>query len=103
MTNRIQIGGGRWFDAETAECFNESTWWDGNNRISQATGSQWDHESLIRTASGNWILHWWSQWQGSKGRHTVVSAEEAQVWLIDNGHGDVVEKHFPGRLQENEL
>lgn len=38
--------------------------WNGSNHISQATGSQWEHESLLRTAGGWWVLHRWSQWQG---------------------------------------
>ena len=47
-------GTGRWFDLDAAKRFDEATIWDGRNRISLATGSQWDHEALYRT--GQWPL-----------------------------------------------
>jgi hypothetical protein len=34
-------GTGRWFDLDKAERFEEATFWDGRNRISLATKSQW--------------------------------------------------------------
>jgi hypothetical protein len=79
-------GTGRWFDLDTAERFDEATIWDGRNRISVATGSQWDHECLYRTKSGRWVKHWWSQWQGSRERFEEITAEEAAGWLIRNGY-----------------
>ena len=37
-------GSGSWFDLDKAESFEEETQWNGNNHISKATGSQWEHE-----------------------------------------------------------
>jgi hypothetical protein len=34
---RINLGGGVWFDRDKATGFEESTHWDGNNHISDAT------------------------------------------------------------------
>jgi hypothetical protein len=77
---------GHWFDLDTAETFNESTWHDGNNFISHATGSQWSHETLYRTASGSWVLNHWSQYQGSGETWTEIGDDEAARWLVQNNH-----------------
>lgn len=79
-------GSGRWFDLDAAERFDEATIWNGNNHVSCATGSQWDHEVLYRTKGGRWILNWWSQWQGSLPKWTEISNGEAARWLSVNGH-----------------
>jgi hypothetical protein len=79
-------GSGRWFDAERAEVFEEDTWWDGRNHRSRATGSQWEHEKLYRTASGRGVLHHWSQYQGVPDRWEEIDAEEAARWLSINGY-----------------
>ena len=100
---RINLGNGRWFDTKKAEQFGEDKRWNGNNHISVATGSQWDHEELYRTESGTWILHSWSQWQGSTATYEIVDAATAQQWLIDNDHGDAVERLFPGALAAAEV
>lgn len=96
--DRINLGGGRWFDRMAASKFDESTRWDGSNHISVATGSQWDHEALYLTASGTWILHRWSQWQGSTDSYEVVSVEAATMWLIDQGHDAPAEAMAAGEL-----
>ena len=79
-------GSGRWFNLETATKFVEDTRWNGNNNISVATGSQWDHETLYRTAGRRWVLHHWSGWQGSLPNWTAVDTETAARWLSANGH-----------------
>jgi len=79
-------GSGKWFDEDKAEVFNEDTDWDGNNRISCATGSQWNHETLYRTKSKRWVLNWWSQWQGSTETYTEIDDKTAAAWLVRNGH-----------------
>ena len=81
---------GKWFDYDRAQHFPEDTRWDGSNHISVATGSQWDHESLQRTASGWYVLHSWSQWQGSREAWTRVSDETAFDWLLKNGYEDAI-------------
>lgn len=79
-------GSGRWFDAEQAQVWEEKTWWDGSNYYSRATGSQWEHETLYRTASGRWVLHAWSQWQGSHASWKELEKNHAARWLSKNGH-----------------
>lgn len=84
--NRIALEDGRWFDADKAETWGDDTYWDGNNHISKATGSQWSHEALYLTAGGAWVLNWWSQVQGSRETYTVIEPEEATRWLVRNEH-----------------
>jgi Ribbon-helix-helix protein, copG family len=83
-----------WFDLDTAEAFDEDTRWDGSNNISVPTGSQWGHQKLFRTAKGRWVLHSWSQWQGSTPHWGFVSEGSARDWLLENDHDDAVKKHF---------
>lgn len=83
---RVSVGSGMWFDPETSVRFDEATRFDGSNHISIATGTQWNHERLYRTRFGRYILHNWSQWQGSREHYEVVSSTRAHAWLVDNGH-----------------
>lgn len=78
----------KWFDsdAEGAKEFKEDTNWDGNNSISVATGSQWDHEILYRTRKGAWVKNTWSQMQGTIERYFEIAEEDAAQWLLENGH-----------------
>jgi AICAR transformylase/IMP cyclohydrolase PurH len=75
---------GQWFDTDAAEMFEEDSQWNGNNNISLATNSQWNHERLYRTASKTWVLNWWSQMQGSRESWTELSDAEAAIWLVKN-------------------
>lgn len=94
-----------WFDRDAARAFDEETLWDGRNHISVATGSQWDHEEVYRTAQDRWVLRWWSQQQGSQERHTFITADQARDWLLANHHdddvaalfGEVEQERGPGR------
>jgi len=90
MRVNLTDGSSKWFDVDKATVYDEATYHDGRNFISQATGSQWDHEELYRTRSGMWVLHSWSQWQGSTDSYTQSSAEEAYDWLIRNDYHDQV-------------
>lgn len=85
---QITNDNGRWFDEDAATEFVEDTNWDGSNHISVATGSQWNHESLYRTAGQIWILHAWSQWQGSGESYEIITEDAAARWLSSNGHHD---------------
>jgi len=76
----------QWFDIEAATKFCEDSYWDGSNSISVATGSQWQHETLYRTATGNWVLYSSSQWQGSSESYYAMDLAEAVPWLIKNNH-----------------
>ena len=79
-----------WFDLELA------TSWDGNNNISLATGSQWDHERLYRTKGGRWVLNWWSQWEGRKETYRFIDPDTAQAWLIENEYSAEAIKEILG-------
>jgi hypothetical protein len=87
-------GTARWFDYTKAERFDESTTWDGNNNVSVATGSQWDHEVLYNTRGGVWVMHTHSQRQGVMETWRMVPETEAYAWLVRQGHTDVVPAEF---------
>lgn len=101
--SRINLGNGSWFSPESAECFGELTWWDGRNRISVPTGSQWEHEELYRTRKGVWVLHSWSQWQGSRSTYEIVGDAQAKAWLIAAKEDEAVERYFPGAIAACEV
>jgi hypothetical protein len=65
--------------------WNEDTYFDGRNRISKATGTQWDHQTLYKSRKGRYYLENSSQWQGSHDSAEWVSNEEAARWLLANG------------------
>ncbi len=88
-----------WFDRKKAERFEEATRWDGNNHISIATGSQWDHQALYYTAGGRWVLHSWSQYQGRPERYWFVSDDVAREWLLLNEEDEAVERLF-GEIED---
>ena len=87
---RISLGNGKWFSPGASMHYGEDTRWNGNNHISCATGSQWEHEELYHTRSGTWILHSWSQWHGSTPSYRILEDAEAHAWLIAQGHADAV-------------
>jgi hypothetical protein len=90
---------GQWFDIETAEIFEEDSQWNGNNHVSCATGSQWNHEKLYRTASGKWVLNWWSQMQGSLESFSEITDEQAAAWLITNNQESEIVKNEIAELE----
>ena len=67
------------------QSWNEDTYFDGHNRISKATGSQWKHQTLYRSRKGRYYVAHTSQWQGSRDSAEWVSNEEAARWLLANG------------------
>ena len=88
MTRQALDDGG-WFDTDKATMHDEATRWNGNNHISVATGSQWYHEALYRTRSGAWVLHAWSNYQGSAPAWATIDTARAAEWLVTNSHADV--------------
>jgi len=92
-------GSGQWFDMDKTEEFKEAEYWDGNNHISKATGSQWEHERLYRTASGRWILNHWSQWQGSIETYIEINDDEAARWLVINEQESAIVKDIIENLE----
>lgn len=87
---RQMLGNGKWFDLDAALKWDEATSFDGRNHVSQATGSNFEHERLYRTRQGRYVLHWWSDWQGPLPRWTLISENEAFIWLINQGYHDEV-------------
>jgi hypothetical protein len=73
----------------------EDTRWDGNNHISKATGSQWEHQTLYRSRKGRYYIEHKSQWQGSTPGAEWVSNEEAARWLMAQGE----EANLPDELK----
>jgi hypothetical protein len=88
-----------WFDLDRAAEFDEARHFDGSNHVSAATGSQWDHETLYRTAQGRWVLHRWSQWQGTRPSYEFVDDDQAREWLLRMGRDDDAAEHF-GEVEE---
>jgi hypothetical protein len=72
--------------ANASQTWLEETDWDGNNHISRATGSQWDHQRLYRSRRGRYYIVSFSQWQGSMPSAEWISNEEAARWLLKMGH-----------------
>ena len=70
----------------------EGTRWNGNNRVSLQTGSEWNHQRLnVRRNNGGLLLivEHWSQWQGFIPHNDEVSIEEAKEWLAKNNDDGV--------------
>lgn len=84
---RMQMTDGMIVETDNARGhWNEGTQWDGNNNVSLATGSQWDHEELYRSRRGRYYIWRSSQWQGSLDSAEWISNEEACRWLLANGY-----------------
>jgi hypothetical protein len=82
MRQGITDKSGRWFDTSKATLFKEESYWDGRNNISKATGSQWEHEYLYRSASGTWILNKYSDYMGSVETYEIIGKNEAAEWFL---------------------
>ena len=94
---RYEMDDGFIVDTDRAQStWAEETNWNGNNHISRATGSQWDHERLYRSSKGRYYIESWSQWQGSTPSARFVSDEEAAAWLLKMEHD------LPDELKEFE-
>ena len=83
---RQPIDGGGWLNLASAKKFVENRHFDGRNMISAATGSQWDHEELCRSVGGVYVLHTWSQWQGSRDTWQRIGIDQAVEWLLRNDY-----------------
>ena len=66
--NRQSINGGGWIDLDTAKKFAE------------------DREVLYRSVGGVYVLHTWSQWQGSQDTWERIGIDQAVEWLLRNGY-----------------
>ena len=66
--------------------WDEGTGFDGRNRFSKATGSEWDHETLYRSRKGRYWLEHTSQRSGTTDRAQWIDKHAAAQWLLANGH-----------------
>ena len=72
-----------WYDQDRATTVYSDKHWNGSNNIDKATGSQWDHEYLHRTAGGRWVLQTSSDWQGAGAdTHRYLDDDEARGWVM---------------------
>lgn len=72
--------------ARAAKKWGEATYFDGRNYISKATGDQWLHETLYKSAKGRYYIVHSSQWQGSRDHAEEITAKDAAAWLLQNEH-----------------
>lgn len=91
-----------WYSSDKATAYGEGTRWDGNNVVSLATGDQWAHQRLIRTAGGRWVLNSWSDWQGSREKYEFISHSAAVAWLIACEYTEADIKRITGEQIEEE-
>lgn len=84
MGRTFLTDGVTWFDESKATCYKEEVYFDGRNRVSVNTRDQWHHQELFLTAKGKWILHQWSQWQGSTDSYEEITPDQAAIWLARN-------------------
>lgn len=92
----VRIDTGGVFCVRAAQTWAEKTYFDGQNHISLATRSQWEHERVYLTRKGAWVLCEWSDWQGTgPATYTEISRHTAKEWLAEQGHplsgGDIAE------------
>ena len=71
----------------------EETDWNGNNHISRSTGSQWDHETLYRSAKREYYIVSESQMQGVMTTARWITNEEAAKWI------ELMDRTMPAELQ----
>ena len=83
---------GTWFDRDRVQATYEDTQtFDGSNRISRATGSQWADETLYHTASGRWVLcHCNRMGDNTSPWYYEIPAEEAYAWLLQCGYEEAI-------------
>ena len=72
--------------ARAARSWDEASEWDGRNHISKATGDQFTHETLYKSAKGRYYIVHSSQWQGSRDHAEEISLRDAAAWLLQNEH-----------------
>jgi len=75
--------------------YEESTVHDGRNFISCATGSEWEHQTLYRSAKGRYYVVNSSAWQHKRDYAEWYSPENAVRWLLMN------KREIPEELQKH--
>ncbi len=85
--SKYRLENGTIVDTDRAEkTYEEDTIFNGRNRISKNTGSQWVHEQLYKSRKGYYYLESWSQWQGSIPSARKISDVDAARWLLLNNY-----------------
>lgn len=87
-----------WFDVDKATAYEAEEEYDGDNMVDINAGRH-NHQVLYRTAGGRWVLHEWSEWQGSAPTYQFISDEKASKWLLRNHHDEAAEQWF-GPIEE---
>lgn len=67
------------------QSWEEASDWDGRNHISRPTGSQWEHQTLYRSAKGRYYLVHESNRQGTPPHAEFITPAQAAAWLTLNG------------------
>ena len=62
----------------------EKTDWNGRNHISRNTGSQWEHETLYRSAKGRYYVVHTSQMEGTLPSAEWLEPARAAAWMLLN-------------------
>lgn len=82
------------FDRASAEKF-----------ISAEDSDAWDdtrtHAELFRTKGGRWVRCDWNQWQGSTPHRWFIGEDEAERWLLAEGHDEAVQRFFGEVAEES--
>lgn len=83
MIDEVQVN-----TSNAKRVWEENTFFDGNNRVSCATLSEWNHETLYLSRKDRYYIVHSSQWQGSVDRAEFVTAAEAATWLLQNNYDE---------------
>lgn len=75
-----------WFDRDAATVFHEAP---GQVRHRPTEREHRRREELWLTTGGAWVIHRWGQLRGDAGRWAFLPAQDARVWLDENGHPGV--------------
>jgi hypothetical protein len=84
---RYKLDDGTILDRDRAtQSWEEGTRWNGHNQISRATGSEWHHETLHRSAKGRYWIESASNFEGTAPAGRLITNREAAAWLLVNGY-----------------
>lgn len=90
-----------WFDPRRAEQFSAATYWDGQNRASVVTRSEWIDEWLYRTPGGRWVLNRdATRYNGGADVYRFISDDEARDWLTRSECNDEALERFFGPVAD---
>ena len=73
-----------------------------------STGSQFHHEELYLTISGNFVLNCWSAYQGTLETFEQITKDEALRWFFQNQYDEeqipeVLKEEMKKYLEEREI